>query len=75
MTHETNTNKPGSQPGKRGRGRPSTSGKFRVVPVPREQLDLAALGRAFLALALHETNQREAEPDRPAAKDPNDGSA
>lgn len=40
-------------PQARGRGRPVTSSGFRIVPVRHQHPDPRALGRAFLALALH----------------------
>lgn len=40
-----------------GRGRPSASGKVRIVPIPHETPDARKLGRAFLALALHQAAQ------------------
>jgi len=39
---------------KRTRGRPGESNQVRIVPVPRPQPDVRKLGRAFLALALHQ---------------------
>lgn len=39
---------------KRGRGRPKTSNQVRIVPVPHQPPDARKLGRAFLALALHQ---------------------
>lgn len=71
MTHDDTTNMTTSErkPGKQGRGRPSTAVRFKIVPVPREELDLAALGRAFLALAVHQAPvQNEAAP-RPEGHD------
>ena len=43
-----------------GRGRPSTSGDVRILPIPHERPDARKLGRAFLALALHQA-AREAD--------------
>jgi hypothetical protein len=45
---------------KRGRGRPPTSRDFRIVPIPHAKPDAKKLGRAFLALALHQAAQAEA---------------
>lgn len=41
-------------PLKRGRGRPKSSKKFRLVPVPPSEPDYRKIGRAFLALAIHQ---------------------
>lgn len=40
-----------------GRGRPATSHTVRIIPIPREHPDARKLGRAFLALALHQAAQ------------------
>ena len=40
---------------KQGRGRPVSTNNVRIVPIPQEQPDARKLGRAFLALARHQT--------------------
>lgn len=50
MSRQNNT-------GKRGRGRPQSSNRVRIVPIPHAEPDARKLGRAFLALALHQANQ------------------
>jgi len=49
---------------KRGRGRPQSSKNFRLVPVPHAKPDHRKLGKAFLALAIH-----QAEVDAEAGKE------
>ena len=44
------------KPTGRGRGRPTTSVNVRIVPIPHEQPSARKLGRAFLALALHQAD-------------------
>jgi hypothetical protein len=38
-------------------GRPVTSNRVWILPEPNEELDARKLGRAFLALALHQAAQ------------------
>lgn len=38
----------------RGRGRPETANQLRIVPLPHANPDPQKLGRALLALALHQ---------------------
>lgn len=60
---------------KQTRGRPSTAGSVRIVPIPHEQPDPRKLGRAFLALALHQSSlEAEAQrtPTRPVEAEAND---
>lgn len=53
---------------KRGRGRPQSSDRVRIVPIPHAEPDARKLGRAFLALALHQANQNaSAEADEEGA--------
>lgn len=56
----TNTNTSEEPSKKRGRGRPRTAGKVRIVPLPHAEPDPRKLGRAFLALVLHQAAQSEA---------------
>ena len=42
-----------TRPQERGRGRPQSSKKFRLVPVPRSEPDHSKIGKAFLALAIY----------------------
>lgn len=58
---------------KRSRGRPRRSNQVRIVPVPRPQPDVRKLGRAFLALALHQA-EREAAAQRNQAR-PNESAS
>ena len=52
-----------------GRGRPSTSGDVRIVPIPHEKPDARKLGRAFLALALHQAAQEaSAQQEHPSTR-------
>lgn len=44
------------KPTGRGRGRPTTSTNVRIVPILHEQPNARKLGRAFLALALHQAD-------------------
>ena len=53
---------------KRGRGRPRTSTQVRIVPVPHKQPDVRKLGRALLALALHQA-ELEAAAQRDTKRD------
>lgn len=48
------------------RGRPATSHTVRIVPIPREHPDPRKLGRAFLALALHEASQADSTDEKDA---------
>lgn len=54
----------------KGRGRPATSGNIRIVPVPHDQPDARKLGRAFLALALHQASQADAPDDQEGGDEP-----
>lgn len=53
------TSKQPSVPG-RGRGRPRQSDAFRIVPIPHPQVDPKRLGRAIVALALHQSETHRA---------------
>lgn len=53
---------------KHRRGRPSSSTSFRIVPIPHAKPDVRKLGRAFLALAMHQAEPQE-------KKEPDDGEA
>jgi len=48
----------------RGRGRPRQSDAFRVVPVPHTQVDPRKLGRAIVALVLHQREEQESAQSR-----------
>lgn len=45
---------------KRGRGRPRSSTKFRLVAVPHAKPELRKIGQALLALAIHQQEQSDA---------------
>lgn len=47
----------------KGRGRPTTAHQLRIVPVPHSNPDPRKLGRALLALALHQAQEDAAEND------------
>lgn len=59
-TTDDNTNTSEEPSKKRGRGRPRTAGKVRIVPLPHPEPDPRKLGRAFLALVLHQAAQDDA---------------
>jgi len=52
---------------KRGRGRPQSSKNFRLVPVPHATPDHRKLGRAFLALAIHQAEPQAVAGDEEIA--------
>ena len=61
------------KPTGRGRGRPTTSTNVRIVPIPHEQPNARKLGHAFLALALHQADNNNAESTHPTDSDAEDG--
>lgn len=54
------------------RGRPATSNRVWIQPVMNDELDVAKLSRAFLALALHRAAE-EADAEADHTNRPGDG--